>query len=422
MNRRKAAAADTEKFYKILGVEKTATTDDIKKAFRKLALQYHPDKNPSPEAAEKFKEISAAYEVLSDPTKRETYDQFGEEGLQGSGFHASNAEDIFAQFFGGGMFGGGGRRGPRKGEDITYQLAASLKELYTGKTTKIKVTRNAVCTTCNGKGAEKEGVAKKCDQCNGQGIRIVRMQIGPGMIQQLQQPCPACKQTGEIIPDKDRCKACDGKKVVQESKVLEVNIEKGAENGDKIVMYREGEQEPGLPPGDVVIIVREKVEKDSPWERQRENLIYNHKITLLEALTGFEFRIKHLDDRILIVKSEPDTVVKPGDIKVVDNEGMPIKGRGGLQRGKLFIRFDVVFPSPADMQDPTKRSQLKGLLPQPDDLPMLPKEADVEEVTAKAYVMPQGRGGHGHAHGGDSDEDDEHQGGARTATCTGTIM
>lgn len=101
---------------------------------------------------------------------------------------------------------------------------------------------------------------------------------------------------------------------------------------------------------------------------------------------------------------------------------MPIKGRGGLQRGKLFIRFDVVFPSPADMQDATKRSQLKGLLPQPDDLPMLPKEADVEEVTAKAYVMPQGRGGHGHAHGGDSDEDDEHQGGARTATCTGTIM
>ena len=128
-------------YYKALGVPKDASQADIKKAFRKLALQYHPDKNPSPEAAEKFKEISAAYEVLSDPAKRETYDQFGEEGLQGSGFHASNAEDIFAQFFGGGMFGGGGRRGPRKGEDINYQLAASLKELYTGKTTKIKVTR-----------------------------------------------------------------------------------------------------------------------------------------------------------------------------------------------------------------------------------------------------------------------------------------
>lgn len=105
----------------------------------------------------------------------------------------------------------------------------------------------------------------------------------------------------------------------------------------------------------------------------------------------------------------------------VDNEGMPIKGRGGLQRGKLFIRFDVVFPSAADMQDTAKRSQLKSLLPSPEDLPMLPKEADVEEVIAKAYVMPQGRGGHAHG-GGDSDEDDEHHGGARTATCTGTIM
>lgn len=172
MNRRKAAAADTEKFYKVLGVEKTATSDDIKKAFRKLALQYHPDKNPSPEAADKFKEISAAYEVLSDPAKRETYDQYGEDGLQASGFHGSNAEDIFAQFFGGGMFGGGGRRGPRKAEDITYQLAAGLKELYTGKTTKIRVTRGVVCSTCNGKGAEKEGLAKKCDQCNGQGVRM----------------------------------------------------------------------------------------------------------------------------------------------------------------------------------------------------------------------------------------------------------
>lgn len=171
MHRKKGGHVDNEKFYKALGVEKTASADDIKKAFRKLALQYHPDKNPSAEAAEKFKEISAAYEVLSDPQKRETYDQFGEEGLQGQGFHASNAEDIFAQFFGG-AFGGGGRRGPRKGEDINYQLAVTLKELYTGKTSKIKVTRNVLCQGCNGKGSSKEGVVKKCDTCNGQGIRM----------------------------------------------------------------------------------------------------------------------------------------------------------------------------------------------------------------------------------------------------------
>lgn len=170
----------------------------------------------------------------------------------------------------------------------------------------------------------------------------------------------------------------------------------------------------------------------------------------MEALTGFEFRIKHFDDRVLIVKSEPDTVIKPGDIKVyvscfslyrhfacplsgafiyslpsrIDNEGMPIKGRGGLQRGRLFIKFEVVFPTPEDLKDAAKQSQLKAVLPAPGDLPMLPTETDVEEVVAKAYVMPQGgRGPHGHGHGGESDEDDEQGGGgARTATCTGTIM
>jgi curved DNA-binding protein CbpA len=163
---------DNEKFYKVLGVPKNSSVDEIKKAFRKMAMQYHPDKNPAPEAAEKFKEISAAYEVLSDPQKREMYDQYGEEGLKEGGFHASDASSIFEQFFGGGMFGGGGRRGPRKGEDIGYALQVTLKELYMGKTTKIKINRNVVCQSCAGKGVTKEGASQKCTICRGSGVKL----------------------------------------------------------------------------------------------------------------------------------------------------------------------------------------------------------------------------------------------------------
>jgi len=416
----RGGAIDNTKYYTALGIEKSASPEEIKKAFRKMALQYHPDKNPSPEAAEKFKEITSAYEVLSDPQKKEIYDQYGEEGLQGQGFHSSAAEDIFAQFFGGGFggFGGGGQRRPRRGEDIVYQLGASLSELYNGKTTKVKVTRNVVCTTCKGKGSEKEGAVKKCDACGGSGVKVMRMQIGPGMIQQLQQPCGTCKQRGEVIPEKDRCKSCNGNKLNSESKVLEIQIEKGTHNGEKIVVYGEGEQEPGVPAGDVIIQVREKVEKDSAWERQGDNLIYSHKITLAEALTGFQFHIKHLDNRVLVVNSEPDAVVKPGDIKVIDNEGMPIKGRP-LAKGRLFIKFDVEFPSSEFLQDANKKTTLRGVLPPPADLPMLPKEVETEEVVAKAFTQMPKQQHHGGG-GGDSDEDEGH--GPRATTCTGTIM
>jgi len=421
MHRRQKPSADSERFYKVLGVEKTASSEDIRKAFRKLALQFHPDKNPSPEAAEKFKEISAAYEVLSDPSKKELYDQYGEEGLKEGGFHASDASSIFEQFFGAGFGfggGGGGPRRPRKGDDIGYQLPVTLKDLYCGKTAKIKLSRNVVCPGCHGKGATREGAVQKCPQCRGTGVQVLHLRLGPGLVQQLQQPCSACKQRGEVIPEADRCKTCEGAKLTQETKVLEIVVEKGMKNNERITLFGEGEQEPGVQPGDLLIQLKEKPEANSPWERQGDNLIYTASIKLVQALTGFEFHLTHLDERVLIVKSEPNTVIKPGDIKVVQNEGMPIKG-GGLARGKLFIRFEILFPSPQELTDENKRNALRTILPPADPLPML-ADGDAEEVVAKAFTLQQQQQQQQQQSQRRAREEDDDE--RPRAACTGTIM
>lgn len=216
------------KFYDLLGVSPTASEADLKKAYRKLALKYHPDKNP--DAGDKFKEISHAYDVLSgmsaqspkcttlngiylDAQKRETYDRFGEEGLNGQGMGGGmNPEDLFASFFGGNFFGGGGGRrgpsGPRRGKDMAHELRVSLEDLYKGKTTKLALSKSVVCSACEGKGG-KEGAVKTCDGCGGNGVRISLRQMGP-MIQQVQQTCPECRGEGEIIREKDRCKVSRG--------------------------------------------------------------------------------------------------------------------------------------------------------------------------------------------------------------------
>jgi len=410
MTKTKAMVRET-KYYDLLGVAPNASNDEIKKAFRKKALELHPDKNSSPDAPEKFKEMSAAYEVLSDEKKRETYDTYGEEGLSAGGFHASDASSIFEQFFGRSFFGGNRNAGPRKAEDIIYKLGVSLKDLYNGKVAKMNLTRHVLCSACKGKGSTKEGATKKCSGCNGMGIKVTRRQIAPGMIQQLQQPCNECMGKGEVINEKDKCKSCDGKKVVQESKIVEIPIEKGTRWGEKIVKMGEGEQEPDCVPGDLIIVLKEKDDAaSSKYHREEEDLIYQQKVNLLEALTGFEFNVTTLDGRFLSVKSEPDTVLKPGDIRQVDNEGMPKKNSGGLHRGKLYIKFEIEFPTSNEIKG--KSAQLKNILPAaPTPMHM---SGDVEEVFCKPFVPTQ----RSH-HQMDEDDDDD---GHRTQRCTSTIM
>lgn len=246
------------------------------------------------------------------------------------------------------------------------------------------------------------------------------------MIQQLQQPCNECRGTGEVIDPRDRCQKCEGQKLVPESKVLEVHIEKGSKWGEKIEFYGEGEQsaELGVEAGDVVIVLKPKETETSAqfanWQRAEEHLVVKREITLVEALTGFEFLLPHLSGKVLRVKSEPNTVVKPGDLVVIENEGMPIKGSGGLRKGNLFVQFDVKFPTPQQLQGQKKAQKLREVLPQPEDLPMLPPSVEQEEVVARAYEVPQDKRHKGrHQH---QESDEEEAGGARTAHCSGTIM
>ncbi|XP_075425302.1 dnaJ homolog subfamily A member 4-like isoform X4 [Ascaphus truei] len=210
-------------YYDTLGVKPNANPNEIKKAYRKLALKYHPDKNP--DEGEKFKLISQAYEVLSDPKKRDLYDKGGEQaikegGMSGSSF--SSPMDIFDMFFG----GGGRMNREKRGKNVVHQMSVSLGDLYSGASRELALQRNIVCDKCEGRGGKK-GAVETCPTCEGRGIQVHVMQIGPGMVQQIQTMCSDCHGEGERINPKDRCKHCSGSKVVRDKKILEVDIKKG---------------------------------------------------------------------------------------------------------------------------------------------------------------------------------------------------
>ncbi|KAJ3414189.1 pheromone processing endoprotease [Chytridiales sp. JEL 0842] len=393
------------KYYDLLEVSPNASEADLKKAYRKLALKYHPDKNP--DAGDKFKEISHAYEVLSDSNKRELYDRYGEEGLSdGPGGPGMSPHDLFSQLFGGGdFFGGGGgrggRSGPKRGKDMAHALKVSLEDLYKGKTSKLALQKQVVCGGCEGRGG-KEGATKSCSACHGRGIRIIMRQMGP-MIQQMQQTCSDCNGEGEIINPKDRCKECGGKKVTSERKILEVFIDKGMADGQKITFTGEGDQAPGVIPGDIIIILEAR---DHPvFKRKGDDLFVDVKIDLLTALAGGHFAIKHLDDRVLMVHILPGEVIKPGDIKSISNEGMPAYKRP-YDKGNLYIKFEIDFPS-ANWASPESIKKLESILPPRTPLPDN-KNAEVEECVLSAVdPMHQKRANFGDDDGRHDHDDDE---------------
>jgi len=344
-------------FYDLLGVNPNATADELKKSYRKQALKYHPDKNPDPEAAEKFKHISQAYETLADPKKREIYDEGGEQALkEGSGggdFHSPF--DIFDMFFG----GGGRRRKENKGKDVIHQLSVTLEDLYNGNTRKLALQKNVICDKCEGRGG-KAGAVSPCTTCKGTGTQVLINQIGAGMYQQIHAACRDCGSTGEKINPKDMCKDCKGKKIVHERKILEVHIEKGMEDGQKIVFSGEGDQQPGLEPGDIIIILEEK--DHSVFKRKDMDLFVKMEINLTEALCGFQRTIKTLDNRILVITSHTGDIIKPNDVKCVMNEGMPMH-KNPYEKGRLIISFYVKFPEANEMK-PNKLAELEKWLPE----------------------------------------------------------
>ncbi|KAI0075817.1 DnaJ-domain-containing protein [Panus rudis PR-1116 ss-1] len=375
------------KYYDLLEVSPDASESELKKAYRKKALRLHPDKGGDPEL---FKEVTHAYEVLSDPEKRSLYDARGEAGLSESGgMGGMDPQDLFSQLFGGGggFFGGGGRSSaPRKTKDLVHRVHVTLEDLYKGKTSKLALTRNVICPKCNGKGG-KEGAVRECGSCQGRGIKITLRQMGP-MIQQIQQPCDECSGTGEIINHKDKCKHCNGKKVISEKKMLEVHIDKGMKGGQTINFRGESDQAPGVQPGDVVIVIEEKPHER--FRRQDNDLFTEIEVDLLTALGGGQFAIKHLDDRALVVNIPPGEVLKHDDLKVIHGQGMPSQRHH--EYGDLFVRISVKFP---DSIDPAVIPLLEQALPPRKPIETFPKtvlleEVEMDEVDARQRERAQG--------------------------------
>jgi len=399
--------ADT-KLYETLGIDPGADANTIKKAYRKMALKFHPDKNPGEEAERKFKEISAAYEVLSDDDKRQTYDRFGLEGLkEGRGGGGFGGDDLFSMFFGGGSpFGGGGHRGhhgPRRGQDVGHELRVTLEDLYNGKTKKLAIQRQVICKKCAGKGGT--GAPVKCPACRGSGVQVRIQRMGP-MVQQIQSQCRECGGEGETWSAKDKCPDCKGKKVGREKEILEVHIDKGMQNGQKIPFRGMADEEPGIEAGDVIIILREA--EHDVFQRKGNELVMKMKISLNESLTGFTRSITTLDKREIAITAVPGEFVQHEGVKVAAGEGMPIY-RNPFEKGNLVITFEVEYPAAEWFSIAENREALAKLLPPKQDQVPADKVESMEECMLQDFDpdrhSSRGRAGRSAY---DEDDDDEH--------------
>ncbi|RVE42739.1 hypothetical protein evm_012622 [Chilo suppressalis] len=388
------------KLYDVLGVSKNTSESEIKRSYHKLAKEFHPDKNPA--AGDKFKEISYAYEVLSDPKKRQIYDKYGLKGLQegGGGSGGFQPDDIFGHFFGDifGMGGGSRGRGPARSEDTIHTLKVSLEDMYMGKTAKLQLSKNVICCHCKGFGG-KPGSVVTCKDCHGQGLKVSYQQIAPHMTRQFQTRCPSCHGQGETINEKDRCTKCKGKKVINETKILEVHIEKGMRENQKIFFRGEGDQQPDTQPGDVIIVLQQKTH--DVFQRTGDDLVIKREISLTEALCGFEFVVKHLDGRDLLVRQAPGDIVKPGDLKGIQGEGMP-QFKNPFEKGNLYVKFDVVFPE-NNFATEDQLKQIESILP-PRPAFVMPTGEEVEEVNLMEYTASEKGRGREEAYASDDDE------------------
>ncbi|KKF96103.1 Mitochondrial protein import protein mas5 [Ceratocystis platani] len=411
------------KLYDTLGVSPTCTEAELKKAYKVNALKHHPDKNQSnPKAEEKFKEISAAYEILSDPQKRSVYDQFGESGLEGGGggHGTMGADDLFAHFFGGGgggfggMFGGGGgggmpSRGTPKARTIHHTHMVSLEDVYRGKVSKLALQRSIICPKCTGIGG-KAGSVKRCAGCEGRGMKIMMRQMGP-MVQRFQAVCTDCNGEGETVQDKDRCKQCNGKKTVVDRKVLHVHIDRGVRNGTKIEFRGEGDQAPGIEVGDVIFEIEQK--PHARFTRKDDDLLYQCEIPLVTALAGGTIHIEHLDDRWLTVEILPGEAIGQGAVKMIRGQGMPTPRHHDF--GNMYVSFSVKFPEKNWTQDPAAFEALRSVLPAQTDMPTPPSDAviDVADLEDVDNAGRQGFGGNAM----DEDEDEDGHPGAERVQC-----
>ena len=362
-------------YYEVLGVLRNAGTDEIKKAYRKLAIKYHPDKNPNNKGAEeKFKEAAEAYEVLSTPEKKQRYDQFGHAGMGGAaggGFGGMNMEDIFSQFgdvfgeaFGGGFgsgFGGGGSRGRRvnRGSNLRVKVKLTLEEISKGVEKKIKVSKYVPCSSCQGKGAANGSAFHNCKTCHGSGqvTRVTNTILGR---MQTTSACPSCGGEGQTITDK--CKTCFGDGIVKAEDIITINIPSGVEEGMQLSVGGKGNAGArGGIPGDLIVAIEE-----IPHEclkREGTNLFYDHYINFADAALGASSEIPTVDGKAKI-KIDPGT--QSGKILRLRGKGLPdINGYG---HGDLLVNINVWTPqhlSKEEKQTLEKLKESENFTPQP---------------------------------------------------------
>ena len=356
-------------YYEILGVSKNASEDEIKKAYRKMAIKWHPDKNPNnkEESETKFKEISEAYQVLSDPKKRDIYNNYGEEGLKhdgqnggGEGGNHPSAEDIFKMFFGGGspfgsgmeqMFHGRQQQQRNKSAPKVVQIPVSLKELFDGTKKKITLKLKKCCGNCDGVGGIN---LRTCEGCNGSGMKRIVRQIGPGMMQQMQSVCNDCrgqrKQAGSV------CVNCNGNGIQLHEKQFMLVIEAGCYNDEKKVFENSGDELPNETQGDVVFIIKEN-NSNPLLTRIGYDLIYNYDLTLGDSIAGAQVYFENINGEP--ISYQENGIVENNSYRIIKNKGMTQKEHGG--RGSLYIVYNIIYPVKTLTE--VEKTQIKNILP-----------------------------------------------------------
>ena len=362
--------SEEKDYYKILGVERSATADEIKRAYKKVAIKYHPDRNPGDkEAEEKFKQAAEAYDVLRDPDKRARYDQFGAAGVNGAGgfggFSADSMDinDIFRHFsdifsgsgFGGfGGFGGGGgaSHAVRKGDDMRMKVKLTLAEIATGVTKRFKLRKQVHCPECGGSGCEKGHAPETCETCHGRGF-VLRTQRSMFGMMQTQAPCPTCHGEGTII--KHACSHCHGNGIVQGEEIVEIKIPAGVGEGMMINVPEKGNAAPrGGINGDIQVIIEEAPHPD--LIRDENDLIYNLLLTVPQATLGDTVEVPTIDGKARI-KIEPGT--QPGTALRLRGKGLPAVQGYGYGKGDIVVNISVYIPEHLTREEKDAISSLK---------------------------------------------------------------
>lgn len=360
-------------YYEVLGIAKNASADEIKKAYKKMAMKHHPDRNPGDASAEeKFKEASEAYEVLNDPQKRAAYDRFGHQGVNsGAGGGNVNMEDLFNNFgdmFGGdspfGDFFGGGkqrrRRTGQRGGDLRIELQLDLEEIATGKEKKIKLNRYHTCAPCTGTGAENGSSMRTCPTCNGAGE--IRQVAGGGFFQQIVvSACPTCQGSGKII--EKSCKHCEGKGRTLQEEIISIKVPAGVQEGMALTMRGKGHAGlRGGENGDLIIQIIEKPHE--VFERDGDNLIHTLFITFPDAALGTKVEVPTIDGTKARFDIKPGTL--PGKVVRLRGKGMPNVNGYGV--GDLLVHINVWVPqnlSSAERENLTKLKTSQNFQPKP---------------------------------------------------------